>query len=336
MGPIVSIITPVYNSSKSIGRYFRSITGQTYPCIEAVIVDDHGSDGAIDNLRQLAESYTGPVSFRFMETPENSGPGAARNLGIDAAEGKYIAFVDSDDEIDPKFCECLVESAERNNSDLCCCNIAMYDEKRRRCSVRKNPPFPDGEFSGENRKKFLKSYVSYFTTFLYTKAFFEKYRINFPSNRNSEDSALLCYALLCCKRMSHVDASLYHYMRMAESLSTARDSSRYLQRLDSLGSLIDSARARGWYEKDGEELDFIYFKKGFLMAVFDYIADNRPARPEVISGIVEVLDSKIPDYRQNTYIRSSVTFSILDSIIRKAPRLAVPLIRAYRLIRRGE
>lgn len=325
---MVSIITSVYNSAEYLDRYLDSVMSQTYTDIEVLLIDDHGSDDSIARAHERVQNYTGPISFRFLETERNSGPGVARNIGIVAAKGEYISFVDSDDFIDSQFCELLVESAERNHSDLCCCQLEICDENGVSQGVRKNPPFEDGEFTGEKRSRFLSSYVSYFTTFLYRRDLFVDNSISFPSGRSSEDSAMLCCALLCSKRLSQVDKPMYKYMRRSDSLSSKKDPKRYLQRLSSLGFLMDTVRKNGWYEADKDVIDFIYFKKGYLMSVFDYV-DNNEASKEALADIRRELLSRIPDYKSNPHLKSSTSFQALDLLLSIAPSVSVPVISAY-------
>ena len=93
----ISIIVPIYNSSPYIDVALESLAAQTMEDIEVVLIDDHGTDDSMDKARSFVSSYAGDKSFVFAETPKNSGPGAARNVGIDLANGEYVAFVDSDD-----------------------------------------------------------------------------------------------------------------------------------------------------------------------------------------------------------------------------------------------
>ncbi|MGL4207880.1 MAG: glycosyltransferase family 2 protein [Candidatus Adiutrix sp.] len=90
VNPLVSVIIPVYNRAKIVGRAIDSVLKQNYLALELLVVDDGSSDGFGANL--------GPnPPFRLLRQP-NLGVSAARNLGIKAAKGKLIAFLDSDDE----------------------------------------------------------------------------------------------------------------------------------------------------------------------------------------------------------------------------------------------
>lgn len=92
--PIVSIITPVYNSEKLIEKTINSVRNQSYTQFEMILVDDC----SIDNSREIIEKITEiDHRIRYIRLDQNSGAAVARNTGIKAAEGRYIAFLDSDD-----------------------------------------------------------------------------------------------------------------------------------------------------------------------------------------------------------------------------------------------
>ena len=93
----VSVIVPVFNARDYIIPCVESLVNQTLDDIEIIFVDDHGTDGSIIAVVQFLEGYAGRKQVRFVETPVNSGPGVARNVGIEAATGEYLAFVDCDD-----------------------------------------------------------------------------------------------------------------------------------------------------------------------------------------------------------------------------------------------
>ena len=130
--PEVSIIVPVYNASEYIIPCIESLISQTLDDIEIILVDDHGQDDSISKVQSFVSEYKGSKSFVFAETPHNSGPGAARNVGLKCANGEYIAFVDSDDTIDADFCETLHRIAVEHSSDLACCDIAI-NQKIKQC-----------------------------------------------------------------------------------------------------------------------------------------------------------------------------------------------------------
>jgi glycosyltransferase involved in cell wall biosynthesis len=92
-GPFVSIIIPTYNRARLLGRAIHSILNQTYPNFEIIVVDDCSSDNTESVVRSFCDER-----IQYIRHEENKGAVAARNTGIMAARGEYIAFQDSDDE----------------------------------------------------------------------------------------------------------------------------------------------------------------------------------------------------------------------------------------------
>jgi glycosyltransferase involved in cell wall biosynthesis len=91
----VSVVIPTYNSSATLGRALDSVYGQSLLPREIIVVDD-GSDDR-EHSRLIALSCPDHISIRFIPMDKNQGPSSARNIGIAAAQGRYLAFLDSDD-----------------------------------------------------------------------------------------------------------------------------------------------------------------------------------------------------------------------------------------------
>lgn len=92
--PLVSIVTPVYNSGKYLPETIQSVLDQTYAHWELLLVDDCSTDNSFQLLEEIASCEP---RIRLLHLPCNQGSGPARNLAIREAKGKYIAFLDSDD-----------------------------------------------------------------------------------------------------------------------------------------------------------------------------------------------------------------------------------------------
>ena len=91
---LVSIVTPAYNCKNTIDKTYKSIVNQTFSDWEWIIVEDHSTDGSFDFINSIIKNDNRVVLLR---TNNNSGAAVARNLGIEKAKGKYIAFLDADD-----------------------------------------------------------------------------------------------------------------------------------------------------------------------------------------------------------------------------------------------
>ena len=114
MAPTVSIIVPVYNAEKTIGRCIDSILGQQYTDFELLLVDDGSKDGS----GAICDSYALADSRVQVIHKENTGVSDTRNIGISRARGVYLQFLDSDDWITPDATKLLVEAAGEHNCDL--------------------------------------------------------------------------------------------------------------------------------------------------------------------------------------------------------------------------
>ncbi|MGE5611650.1 MAG: glycosyltransferase family 2 protein [Bacillota bacterium] len=119
MSPFISVIIPAYRSAKTIGRAVDSVLAQTRPPDEVLIIDD----GSPDDLARAVEPYRRQVTI--IRQP-NTGASAARNRGIDAAQGDLIAFLDADDFWEPMKLECQLDVLRRHPqvaivaSQYCC------------------------------------------------------------------------------------------------------------------------------------------------------------------------------------------------------------------------
>ena len=115
MNTKVSVIVPLYNKKEYLKLAVDSILNQTLADIEVLIIDDCSTDGSLELCREL---YGHDERVRIIQQPHNMGPGAARNRGINEARGKYIVFVDGDDEILPDRSRKMFETAEKYNADI--------------------------------------------------------------------------------------------------------------------------------------------------------------------------------------------------------------------------
>lgn len=132
MQPKVSVIVPVYNVERFLPRCLDSIVGQTFRDLEIICVDDGSPDRSIDILNRYAAQDD---RIRVI-SQENRGLGGARNRGFDAATGEFILYVDSDDWIDPDYCEKLYAAAVGAGADVACCSIRKIRPSHEKWTIR--------------------------------------------------------------------------------------------------------------------------------------------------------------------------------------------------------
>jgi glycosyltransferase involved in cell wall biosynthesis len=111
--PLVTVIIPTYNRAHLLSRAIRSVLCQTFQEWELIIVDD----GSVDNTEEIVKSFSDP-RIRYIRHQANRGSSAARNTGIQMARGKYIAFLDSDDEWLPEKLEKQLNIFENSDDEV--------------------------------------------------------------------------------------------------------------------------------------------------------------------------------------------------------------------------
>ena len=121
----VSVIIPVYNSAKYIGKTLESVLYQTYKKIEIILIDDCSTDNSRHIIEQYRNMYDN-IIYKLQE--RNGGAAVARNTALKIAKGRYVAFLDSDDLWYPKKLEKQLKLMKQKNAAICYTAIEMIDE----------------------------------------------------------------------------------------------------------------------------------------------------------------------------------------------------------------
>ena len=119
---LVSIIMPIYNASKYLNETIESVIAQTYTNWELILVDDCSTDNSIELIKRFADDR-----IKLMENQTNSGAAVSRNRAIEKANGKYIAFLDSDDLWSKDKLSKHLDFMNEQNSAFSCTNYSVVD-----------------------------------------------------------------------------------------------------------------------------------------------------------------------------------------------------------------
>lgn len=202
MGPVaISIIVPVYQAAPHLECCIKSFCAQTFEDFELILVDDGSTDGSLQICRDWARRDS---RLRVLHQ-ENAGVSAARNTGIDAARGQWIAFVDSDDWVEPTYLQKLYEN--RNGVQLVLCDVA--DEEDRALA---------GEVISLQELRLHPSryarlpYINYTFNKLFARDLLFPAGPRFdPRRKRGEDASFVCACLLRCHAIAVCPEKLYHY-----------------------------------------------------------------------------------------------------------------------------
>lgn len=266
----VSIILPVYNVAPYIVRCMDSLRVQTLPNLEVLFVDDWGADNSVAVIEEYICSAGLSADWHVLHTPCNSGPGAARNVGIEAAKGEYVAFVDGDDWIEPNMLETLYHMAQKHGADLSS-SAAVMDFADGSHRLMLNPSVGSGPVTTDMRKYLLRHFVSNFTTMLFRREWLVAEALRFPTATSGEDSCYMGQCYLLCRRIAQCDTPFYHYLIHPSSISHRRHVYRGWQKREAFGALLSFARRRGLWPEYKLELIWVYFKKAVVSSIVDYI-----------------------------------------------------------------
>lgn len=206
---LITIIVPVFNVEKYLCCCIESILCQSYWNIEILLIDD----GSQDNGGEICEEYAGKDSRIRVFHTENRGLSAARNLGLQEANGKYIGFVDSDDWIEPDMFDSLLERILTTGADISVCGYWREADR----SVRQ-VHFRDALYTGEESLvAFVHGEMGNITwNKLYRKELFEG--ISYPVGRYFEDVFTTCRIISKCGAVVVNDSPEYHYRQRADSI----------------------------------------------------------------------------------------------------------------------
>lgn len=224
----ISIVVPVYRVEKYLQRCVESLISQTFGDIEIILVDD----GSTDQCPVMCDRFAEKDSRIRVIHKENGGLSSARNAGIEAAQGKYIGFVDSDDDIADNMYERMYEIIERENVDFVMSDyIRILDNSEK---FLKTLAIPGGRYNREAIKKEIfpqlimgenLEYGPLLSVWhcMYRTEFLKRNRLLFDEEvKWSEDNIFSALAGYCADSFYYLKGEgLYHYYQNEGTISTS-------------------------------------------------------------------------------------------------------------------
>ena len=216
---LISVIVPVYKVEPYIRKCVESIIGQTYRQIEVILVDD----GSPDNCGAICDEYARSDSRIIVIHTKNEGVYNARNKALDVATGDYLMFVDSDDWVEPDFCETALKLALENNVQMVAFMFNNVFEGRDHSITEKRPAVfrKTGYMDASEAVKHLifrnTSLANYVCNKLFKRSLFDG--IRFPEGRVLQDQAVTYLMMLRAGRIYVSNAVLYNYLQHPGSIT---------------------------------------------------------------------------------------------------------------------
>ena len=300
----ISLIVPVYNTSKYLNKCIDSLINQSYKDIEIIIIND----GSTDNSEEIIKSYK-DKRIKYI-SKSNEGIGKTRNLGIEKTSGDYLAFVDPDDYLDKYFCEKMIKKAEKDKCDIVICDYFEDQNGKlkkitftafKNMSLKKDPNFINFINLGPCNK-------------IYKTSMIKENGIKFEENLKYEDAPFVIKALLSAKKIGKVNDCLTYYVIHEKSETTIRDERIFdiLKIADKIVQELEKAK----YPKD-PMINLI------TMILTDYTIQqryikNKRIRNTFIEEAFKYLNELDPNWRKCSYLKE---FNYLKRLVKTNKKL---------------
>ena len=215
---LVSVIVVIYKVEKYLKKCLESLKSQTYSNIEIIMSVSDGGDHCVEICTEFAQEDS---RFIVVETEPN-GIAAARNAGLDAIKGHYLAWVDGDDWVEPTYIQNLVNSIELTNAKISICGY--YKEFADKVDIVNSLIYSNVSVPIEEIYKEIISYRS-FGMEIWDKLFIvdDVKKIRFPKVREAEDRFWLQEVLNRVSEASYSGTAEYHYRIREDSCSRTKE-----------------------------------------------------------------------------------------------------------------
>ena len=239
MKPIVSVIVPAYNAEKTIEKCIDSLLNQTLKNIEIIVINDCSKD----NTLKILKKYKNKI--KLLDNKKNLGPAGSRNKGLDAAKGKYIGFVDSDDWVASNMYE-LMSSKMNDEVDLVACSRINVTKNGEKAIINTN--------KDTDAKAFTKT-SNYNCDKLFKRDIIEKYKLRMPEEYSyAEDFAFGIRYKYYANKMCILEEPLYYYLADSEGSITNSYKRNLLNIINVLEDMLEFFKNNNDFEKYEKEL----------------------------------------------------------------------------------
>ena len=303
----VSVIVPVYNMEKdgALEYCMRSLVNQTLKSLEIIAVDDASTDGSLEILRKFERDYPGRV--KVIASPENKKQGGAKNLGLLAAQGRYIGFTDADDWVAEDYFEKLLEVALRTGADAVGTDLCRVYEHTMTPTATEvcNSEAQTGVWDHEKRKEFLL-HGGFLVTKIYRRDIFTQKEFRFPEHMSYEDNAVGLELAMRIRHFEYVPGPNYFYYQRAASTTHSIDLKKCQDRMEAMRIMLRHASENGALEEFPEEVEFLFANLFYRNTLFSYMQGKGKKDVAFLDSMGKEMVKTFPDFRGNPYYLRAV------------------------------
>lgn len=319
-----SIVVPVYNVADYLEGCVGSILANDCEDCEILLIDDGSTDGKSGALCDTLAAKS-PDLIRVIHQ-QNMGLGGARNTGIEAAQGEYLFFIDSDDKIAPDCLSVFRAAIEKTPAEVYSFHAAVDNGEGKLTPFKVSEEY-DGAFTLREHPEFLFALPAAWAR-LWKRSLFLETGIRYPSRVWYEDIRTSTKLFAAASSIVTLPDTLYYYLVREGSITRNSNISRNREILDAFDDIL------AWF--DEKQLTETYHDELEKLAV-DHIllaGSVRVARIDPKSALLkefsDTLEEKFPNYRQNPYLNTlpkgkKLAYRLLDGKHYKLVRLLFSL-----------
>lgn len=293
--PKVSLIVPIYNVEKFLEKCLDSLVAQTLDGMEIILVDD----GSTDNSSRIAAQYAVKYDNMQLLHKVNGGLSDARNYGMKYATGKYIAFLDSDDYVEPEMYQKLYEKAEEDNSDIVECNL-YHDFQDSITPEYGNKIYDKGEMIRIGRSVVWNK--------IYRRDWLEQQGVLFPKGLIYEDVEFFCEIVPGIRKMSYIDDVLIHYVQRSVSINN-KSTIKTKQILVILKNIIQYYKEKHIFNEYSQSIEYLCIRIILCSSYMRMIRiADKAQRQETLRANYAFLEKEFPRWKKNVYLKKQKDF----------------------------
>lgn len=306
----LSVIIPIFNVENYLEECLDSVCNQTLKDLEIICIDD----GSTDDSPKILKNYASKDDRIKIISKSNGGQASARNIGIKEATGEYIAFVDSDDFIEPTMFEKLYQKAKNKDLDIVMCKIATYDNQT--TEIRDNVwyymlgifrDFDKDIFNHKDTFDFTCEIAVTPYNKIYRSSLIKDNNILFPEGLIFEDEKFFYDVYLRANKVSIVDEFLYYY-RVNRKGSTVEIS----QDKDYSDIILISKQIRETFKdtKNYENYKFLLNNRLIHLQLARFTQTSRQHKEKFYNLLKNDLKEVLKDEEVNDNLEADVKFRV--------------------------
>ncbi len=303
----LSVIVPVYNmaAEDKLTWCLNSLVNQTISDYEIIAVDDCSTDDSLEILRRYENRY--PDRFKVIASPVNRKQGGAKNLGLEAAKGEWIGFIDSDDWVTPDFYEKLINRGEETGADLVGCDYHLTGEHSMKIGqvVHNNRQSQTGVLTKEKYRSLILDSGSLVVK-VYKRHIIYDYPNRFPENIFYEDNAISNSWMLRAKRFEYLEEPLYYYYQHDASTVHTITPKRCEDRMEAARVMVREAKEFGFLEEYYPEIESSFTTLFYVNTLFSYMAGVKKRKYGFVKSLGREMRETFPGFMKNQYYQERV------------------------------